>query len=70
MDIDEPLHLKSTLVILPVGGINRVVRNTLEYALESSPPEQIVAFHVALNKEEEDKFIAKWEAWNPEIRNL
>ncbi|WCK54565.1 APC family permease [Aneurinibacillus sp. Ricciae_BoGa-3] len=68
MDIDEPLTLKRTLMIVPVGGINRVVRNSLEYALESSPAEQIVAFHVALNKEEEEKFKEKWKAWDIDIR--
>lgn len=68
MDIDHPLHLKSTLMIVPVGGINQVVRNSIEYALESSPPEQIIAFHVSIDKDEDEKFREKWQAWNPGIR--
>ncbi|WP_027416988.1 APC family permease [Aneurinibacillus terranovensis] len=68
IDIGEEMNLKNTLVIVPVGGINRVVRNSLEYALESNPPEQILAFHVAITKDEEEKFRKKWEAWNTQIR--
>ncbi len=68
MAVDQELHLKSTLMIVPVGGINQVVRNSIEYALESSSPEQILAFHVAINKEAEEKFEQKWEAWNPGVR--
>lgn len=65
MDSDQELQLKKTLVIVPVSGINHVVRNSLEYALETSPSKSIIAFHVALGKEEEMKFREKWEKWNP-----
>lgn len=65
MGEDTSLHLKKTLIIVPVSGINQVVRNSLEYALETSAPENIVAFHVALDKEEQNRFRVKWEKWSP-----
>jgi amino acid transporter len=61
---NKPIALKH-LVIMPVGGINRVVSNTISYA--KSLQGEIVAFYVGFDQESIDKIINRWQAWQVDI---
>ncbi|BCU82458.1 amino acid permease [Polycladomyces abyssicola] len=62
---DKP-EKKDHVIIIPVGGISRVVRNTIAYA--KTIGDDIVAIHVAFTEEDADKMEKKWEQWNPGVR--
>lgn len=67
--IDTKLDLpgtKGNLIVLPVGGINRVVLNTISYAKSIS--ENIVAVYVAFDDDAAQKMEEKWDEWNPGVR--
>lgn len=67
--IDTQLDLpgtKGNLIVLPVGGINRVVLNTISYAKSIS--ENIVAVYVAFDDDAAQKMEEKWDEWNPGVR--
>ncbi|SDW00071.1 amino acid/polyamine/organocation transporter, APC superfamily [Marininema mesophilum] len=57
---------KDHVIVLPIGGINQVVKNTVSYA--QSLDGDIVAFYVGFDKETIKKVETKWEMWNPDIR--
>jgi amino acid transporter len=57
---------KEHLIIVPVGGINQVVVNTLSYAKKLNG--EIVALYVAFDEEEVKKMESRWKEWNPGVR--
>lgn len=61
---DKPVK-KDHLIILPVGGVNRVVRNTVSYA--QSIGGKVIAFYVGFDEKDIEKMKARWEQWNPGI---
>ncbi|WP_276352377.1 APC family permease [Cohnella caldifontis] len=64
----EPaLRIEGNVVILPVGGITRVVENSVNYA-RTLHADQIIAVHVPFERGEEERFERKWREWMPEIR--
>lgn len=56
----------TTIVIVPIAGINRVVANTLSWAMSVS--DQVIAFYVGFDDESIQKMELKWEEWNTGIR--
>lgn len=61
----KPLAHK-TIVIVPIGGVNRVVAGTLSYALSVS--DQVIAFYVGFDDESIEKMEQKWKQWDTGIR--
>ncbi len=59
-------HAHKTIVIVPIGGINRVVAGTLSYALSVS--DQVIAFYVGFDDESIELMENKWSQWNTGIR--
>jgi amino acid transporter len=53
------------LLIIPVGGVNRVVRNTISYA--KSLEVEAVALYIAFEKEDQERMKNKWAEWDPGI---
>jgi hypothetical protein len=62
---DRPCAAGS-LVIVPVGGINRLTEYALCAAL--SLGDEVVAVSVHLAAERSAAFRAEWDAWNPGVR--
>lgn len=56
----------ATTVVVPIASINRVVANTLSYAL--SVTDQVVAFYVGFDDESIQKMEEKWAQWDIGIR--
>ncbi len=54
------------MIVVPIGGVNRVVMNTLSYAQKLNG--EIVAIFVAFDEEDEKKIEERWNQWNPGIR--
>ena len=50
-----------------MAGITKVVENSLNYA-KSLSVGQIIAVHVAFDKEDEKIFEEKWKKWQPDVR--
>jgi amino acid transporter len=59
----EPM---STIVIVPVASITRVVAYTIAYAKSIS--DTVIALHVSFDKEDAEKLEKRWEEWNPGVR--
>ncbi|MHB1681308.1 MAG: APC family permease [Bacilli bacterium] len=55
-----------TIVIVPIAGVNRVVANTLSYALSIS--DQVIAFYVGFEDDAILHMEDKWEQWNTGVR--
>ncbi len=64
---DPVIPIEGNVIIVPVAGITKVVENSLNYA-RSLSVNQLIAVHVAFNKEEEKIFEEKWKKWHPDIR--
>ncbi|NRD77858.1 APC family permease [Bacillus sp. BRMEA1] len=66
VDLDEPLPVTETLIIVPVAGIHKVVVSTVAYA--KSLTSNVVAFYVAYSNEDAKRIEERWEQWNPGVR--
>lgn len=55
------------IMVMPVAGMTKVVGHSLQY-VKSLHPENIIAVHVAFDKEEMKKFEQQWSIWQPDIR--
>ncbi|MCA9725379.1 MAG: amino acid permease, partial [Kurthia sp.] len=65
---DEVLpEMNGNVMIIPVSGITKMVRNSLNYA-KTLNPDMIVAVYVSFDKEDLKAFEAKWKKWQPDIR--
>ena len=64
---DPVIPIEGNVIIVPVAGITKVVENSLNYA-RSLSVNQLIAVHVAFDKEEEKLFEEKWKEWHPDIR--
>ena len=73
--IAEELHIPSldftvapmsTLVIVPVSSITRVVAHTMAYAHSIS--DTVIALHVSFDKDASETLAKRWEAWAPGVR--
>ncbi|EGO64095.1 APC family permease [Acetonema longum] len=53
-------------VIVPVASPTRVVANTMRYAKMIG--DEIIALHVATDKEEIQRVEEKWKQWNPDVK--
>ncbi len=64
----EPaLPIEGNVIIVPVAGITHVVENSINYA-KSLSASQIIAVHIAFDREEEKRFEEKWKKWQPDVR--
>ena len=64
---DPVIPIEGNVIIVPVAGITKVVENSINYA-KSLSVGQIIAVHVAFDKEEEKTFEEKWKQWQPDVR--
>ena len=64
---DPIIPIEGNVIIVPVAGITKVVENSINYA-KSLSVGQIIAVHVAFDKEEEKTFEEKWKQWQPDVR--
>ncbi|SDX02062.1 amino acid/polyamine/organocation transporter, APC superfamily [Marininema mesophilum] len=62
----EKPQIKKQMIVLPVGGINQVVRNTVSYA--RSLDVDVVALYIAFDEEDAKRMKGKWNEWCPDIR--
>ncbi|ASS74054.1 amino acid permease [Tumebacillus algifaecis] len=62
---DKP-YQKGTVIVIPVAGITRVVRNSISYA--TSLTDQVVAVYVGFDEEEIATMERRWAEWNPGVR--
>lgn len=63
---EDKLQIKGSTVVVPIGGITSVVRNSLSYA--KSLTDNVVAVYVGFDDESIRKMEEKWESWNPGVR--
>ncbi|MEF3353998.1 APC family permease [Paenibacillus sp. GYB006] len=63
---DDKLQIKGSTVVVPIGGITSVVRNSLSYA--KSLTDNVVAVYVGFDDDSIHKMEEKWEGWNPGVR--
>lgn len=63
---EDKLQIKGSTVVVPIGGITSVVRNSLSYA--KSLTDNVVAVYVGFDDESIHKMEEKWEGWNPGVR--
>ena len=61
--------IDGNVVLLPVGGISKVVEHSLSYAKLLSP-EHLIAIYVAFDKEDLHAFEEKWEKRFPDVKLL
>lgn len=54
------------IVVVPIGGVNKVVLNTLSYAKKLDG--EIIALFISYDEEQEKKIEDLWEQVNPDIR--
>ncbi|WP_445488019.1 APC family permease [Niallia sp. 03133] len=66
-NLEERDDISGNVIIVPVAGITRVVKNSLNYA-KSLNPDKVIAVYVAFNREEEKQFEEKWNKWQSDIR--
>ncbi|SHS96692.1 amino acid/polyamine/organocation transporter, APC superfamily [Mycobacteroides abscessus subsp. abscessus] len=64
---EAALPIEGNVIIVPVAGITHVVENTINYA-KSLSASQVIAVHVAFDREEEKRFEEKWKEWQPDVR--
>lgn len=64
---DPVVPIEGNVIIIPVAGITKVVEHSLNYA-KSLSVGQIIAVHIAFEKENEKLFEEKWKTWYPDIR--
>ncbi len=65
LEVPAPLRKPKHTVIVPVAGVNRMVAETIAYAMSIS--DDVRAVHVSIDEETAEKVKAKWDAWNPGI---
>ncbi|WP_160036120.1 APC family permease [Paenibacillus sp. An7] len=63
---EDKLQIKGSTVVVPIGGITSVVRNSLSYA--KSLTDNVVAVYVGFDDDSIHKMEEKWEVWNPGVR--
>ncbi|MBD7969367.1 APC family permease [Paenibacillus gallinarum] len=63
---EDKLQIKGSTVVVPIGGITNVVRNSLSYA--KSLTDNVVAVYVGFDDDSIHKMEEKWEGWNPGVR--
>jgi amino acid transporter len=64
---DSPaLPIAGNVIIVPVAGITKVVENSINYA--KSLTDQIFAVYISFDREDEKRFVEKWEKWQPDVR--
>ena len=56
----------TTLVIVPVSSITRIVAHTMAYAYSIS--DTVIALHVSFDKDASEKLAKRWEQWAPGVR--
>jgi len=69
LQIDYNKHRPMTytpVAIVPVGGINRVVNNSISYAKSIS--DNVLAVYVGFSDEAIEDMQNKWEEWDPGVR--
>ncbi|RNB82369.1 APC family permease [Brevibacillus fluminis] len=67
LDIDhEKPSKKGSVIVIPVGGITQVVRNTISYAQSLS--DNIIAVYVGFDDESLHRMEKRWDEWNPGVR--
>ncbi|HEU5139703.1 MAG TPA: APC family permease [Bacillales bacterium] len=67
LDVTEDQPLKSDhVMIIPVGGVSKVVSNTIAYAKTING--EAIAFYVGFDEESVDRMEETWEKWNPNVR--
>ena len=64
---EAALPIEGNVIIVPVAGITHVVENSINYA-KSLSASQVIAVHVAFDREEEKRFEEKWKEWQPDVR--
>ncbi|WP_430308982.1 APC family permease [Rummeliibacillus pycnus] len=57
------------IILVPVGGISKVVENSLSYA-KSLSPEHLIAVYIGFDKETMHEFEEKWENRFPDVKLL
>jgi amino acid transporter len=57
---------EGNVIVVPVAGITKVVEKSVNYA--KSITDQVYAVYVAFDREEEKRFVEKWNKWYPEVR--
>lgn len=65
MATTEPVRKVKHTIIVPVAGVNRMVAQTISYALSLSA--DVRAVHVSIDPETTEKVKARWETWNPGV---
>lgn len=63
---EDKLQIKGSTIVVPIGGITSVVRNSLSYA--KSLTDNVVAVYVGFDDDSIHKMEEKWEGWNPGVR--
>ena len=63
---DFKLEPMSTIVVVPVASLTRVVAYTLAYAQSIS--NTVIALHISFDAAEADKLEQRWAEWNPGVR--
>lgn len=66
-DLGRKPESREMVVVVPIASINQMTLNTLSYALSMNPHE-IIALHVALSAEQEQRFTTRWNQWKPDPR--
>ncbi|SFS65415.1 APC family permease [Marininema halotolerans] len=59
-------QIKKQMIVLPVGGINQVVSNTIAYARSLNV--DIVALYIAFDENDAKRMRDRWKVWCPDIR--
>jgi len=62
----EKPEVKGSVIVIPVAGVTRPVRNSIGYA--KSLTDNVVAVYVGFDDESIEKMEQKWEEWNPGVR--
>ncbi|MFF3102675.1 APC family permease [Viridibacillus arvi] len=64
---EEIPPIEGNVIIVPVAGITKVVRNSLNYA-KSLSADQIIAVYIAFEREDTRKFEEQWKKWQPDVK--
>ncbi|MEH7307592.1 APC family permease [Neobacillus drentensis] len=62
----EDIKFDGNVVIVPIGGITKVVEQSLNYAQVIG--DTIIAVYVAFDRESEKQMEEKWREWKPDVR--
>lgn len=66
---NELPRIDGNVILVPVGGISKVVEHSISYA-KSLSPDLLIAIYVAFDKEELHAFEKKWESRFPDVKLL